>query len=80
LLESPDVPPRYVTTGATTTSPDGSAEFNGSLLDTVPMAYIAFSMDSNPGPGAIDQTHEGIIEAFAKATSPMAAALCVNLE
>jgi len=73
LLETSDVPPGYVTTGATTSSPDGSVEFNGSLPDTVPVAYIAFSIDSNPGPGAIDETHEGIIEALAKANSTAAA-------
>ena len=53
-------------------SPVGSAEFYGALTDTVPVAYVAYSMDSDPGPGAVDQTDEEIIEALAKATSPAA--------
>jgi hypothetical protein len=40
-------------------SPVGSAEFYGALTDTVPVAYVAYSMDSDP-------------EALAKATSPAA--------
>jgi hypothetical protein len=71
LLEASDVPPGYTTTGAATASPDGSAEFNGALPATVPVAYTAFSIDS--GSGAIDQIHEGIIEALTEASSPTTA-------
>ena len=64
------MPIGYITAGATTTSPDGSAEFNGSVPDAVPVAYIAFSMGSSSGPG---QIHEGLIEAIANASSTVAA-------
>jgi hypothetical protein len=40
----------------------------------VPVAYVAFSMNSNPGPEGFPQSQDGIIEAVARASSPTAAA------
>lgn len=73
LLEVGDVPVGYVTRGPQTSPPSGP-EFYGSVTRGTPVAYIAFAMNSNPGgPGGIDQTQDGIVEALAETTSARSA-------
>ena len=72
LLTAADVPSGYETTGPQVTPPSGP-EFYAAIPPSVPVAYVAFSMNSNPGPGGIQQSQDGIIEAVARASSPQAA-------
>ena len=77
LLTAADVPPGYETTGPQVTPPSGP-EFYGAIPPLVPVAYVAFSMNSNPGPAGVAQSQDGITEAVARASSPLAAAALVE--
>ncbi len=73
LLRMGDVPAGYTSRGPQTSPPSGP-EFYGSVRRGTPVAYIAYAMNSNPGgPGDIDQTQDGIVEAVAKTTSARSA-------
>ena len=70
LLTSSDVPAGYETHGPQLTPPSGTPEFFDTVPANDPTAYVAFSLNSNPGPGGVPQSQDGIIEAVGKATSP----------
>ena len=73
LLTPGDVPSGYETTGPQVTAPSGPA-FYGAVTPPVPVAFVEFSKDSNPGPGGVAQSQDSITEAVAHASSAQAAA------
>jgi hypothetical protein len=66
----------YVTEGPQTT-PEGP-EFFAAVPAALPLAYVMFSMNSDPGPSGTDLTQEGIIEAVTKASTTQSAGLLLQ--
>jgi hypothetical protein len=75
-MTNPSVPAGYVTKGPQTTP--GGLEFFAAVSATLPLAYVMFSMNSDPGPGGTDLTQDGIIEGVTKASSTKAAVLLLE--
>ena len=75
-MANADVPAGYVTEGPQSTP--GGPEFFAAVPAALPLAYIMFSMNSDPGSGGTDLAQDGIIEAVTKASTTQAAVLLLQ--